>query len=220
MMTTESEWNTQEKGKKMNKRGILIVISGPSGTGKGTIAKILAEDCDFELSVSRTTRTPRPGEVDGVHYYFTAVEVFEKMIKENMLFEYAVYNGNYYGTPVENVEQMINSGKNVILEIEVKGASKIKDVYKEDYISIFIIPPSKQEMEKRLRERGSESDEEIKKRLEISDEEIEMSHCYEYLVVNDTIEKAVDDIKKIVAAESLKTVRNDNAIQKFKGEVK
>lgn len=206
--------------KKMNKRGMLIVISGPSGTGKGTIAKILAKDCDFELSVSRTTRTPRPGEIDGVHYYFTEAEAFEKMIKENKLFEYAVYNGNYYGTPVENVEQMLNSGKNVILEIEVKGASKIKDVYKEDYISIFIIPPTKKEMEMRLRERGSESDEEIKARLEISDEEIKAANCYEYLVVNDTIEKAVDDIKKIVAAESLKTVRNDNAIQKFKGEVK
>ncbi|KAI4453467.1 guanylate kinase-related [Holotrichia oblita] len=204
----------------MNKPGMLIVISGPSGTGKGTIAKILAEDSDFELSVSRTTRAPRPGEIDGKHYYFTTVGEFEKLIEENGFFEYALYNGNYYGTPVENVEQKLLSGKNVILEIEVKGALKIKDVYKNDYISIFIIPPSKEEMEKRLRERGSDSEEDIKKRLEISSAEIEMAHNYEYLVVNDTVENAVSDIKKIVAVEGLKTKRNDNAILKFKGEVK
>jgi len=202
----------------MNKRGILIVISGPSGAGKGTVARILAEDADFELSVSRTTRPPRFGEIDGVHYHFTDKAEFAKLIAENGFFEYAEYSGHYYGTPVENVTRRLDSGKNVVLEIEVKGASKIKDVYKDDYVSVFLIPPSKAELERRLRERGLDSEESIKRRLIISDTEINMAIGYEYLVINREVEQAVLDIKTVVAAERLKTARNAGAIQKFKGE--
>jgi guanylate kinase len=204
----------------MNKKGILIIISGPSGVGKGTVSKELAKDSGYELSVSRTTRPPRVGETDGVHYHFTSLAEFERLKEANGFFEYDSYKGNFYGTPIENVEHRLSEGKNVILEIEVKGASKVMDFYKGDYISIFMLPPDAGELEKRLRSRNTESDADIKERMRIAASEIDRAESYDYLIINNTVKKAVSDIKTIVAAESLKTKRNDNAIQKFKGEMK
>jgi guanylate kinase len=204
----------------MHTKGILIILSGPSGVGKGTVSKELAKDSLFELSVSRTTRQPREGEINGVHYHFTTHAEFENLINANGFFEYASYKGNFYGTPIENVQQRLNEGKNVILEIEVIGASKVMDFYKGDYISIFMLPPGADELEGRLRARNTESEADIKERMRIAASEIDRAASYDYLIINNTVKKAVSDIKTIVAAESLKTKRNDNAIQKFKGEMK
>lgn len=185
----------------MNK-GLLFVVSAPSGCGKGTIlSEILNERIYF--SVSSTTRKPRNGEVDGVDYNFITVSQFKELIEENGMLEYAEYCGNYYGTPKNMVEKMRGAGKNVILEIDVQGAMQVKENCK-DAILVFIMPPSIAELERRLRKRGTETDEVISRRIAKAVDEISFAHKYNYVVVNDELEKAVEDLKSVISAEEHK----------------
>ena len=183
-------------------RGLLLVLSGPSGVGKGTVCRALREDEDNNLhySVSCTTRKPREGEIDGVHYFFKTREEFEHMIENNQLLEHAEFVGNYYGTPVDWVNKILDEGKDVILEIEVQGAMQVKEHFPEA-VFLFLAPPSLQELRNRLIGRGTESEEVIKQRLLVAKEEIEMMDAYDYVVTNDEIHKACDRIQAIVTAE-------------------
>lgn len=195
-------------------RGFLIVLSGPSGCGKGTIvSRLLAERDDTVLSVSVTTRAPRPGDVDGVQYYFRTREQVEQMIREDELLEYARYNNNYYGTPKAAVEAQLAAGRNVILEIEVQGAEKVMERWGEAYVSLFLAAPSLAELEARLRGRGTETEEEIENRLAAAHEELQHIGSYEYLVVNDEVELAVKRINAIIEAEKLRLVRNTSRLE-------
>lgn len=196
----------------MTEKGILIILSGPSGSGKDTVLRALKEvDSDVKVSVSMTTRKPRQGDVDGVDYYFVTREYFEKKIAENKMLEYAEYAGNYYGTPADPVDEMLRQGKAVFLEIEVQGAEKIRKRY-DSVISIFLMPPSMRVLEERLRGRGTEDEETIQHRLFIASEEIRRAPEYDYVVINDTVDNAVDGIETIIKAERKKSFRNKNII--------
>ena len=189
----------------MNK-GILVVISGFSGAGKGTVVKKLLEKSDdYCLSVSMTTRAPRPGEVDGKDYFFVTREKFEETIAENGLIEHAQFVGNYYGTPRAYVEQKLNEGKNVILEIEIQGAMNIKKIYPESVL-LFITPPSAEELERRLKGRGTETEEVIAGRLSRASEESAGINEYDFIVVNDDLDKCVDDV-----IETINTAKREPA---------
>ncbi len=180
------------------KKGILLIVSGLSGAGKGTICKRIMEKYpDYELSISATTRAPRPGEVHGREYFFVTKEEFEEKIKNDQLLEYAQYVDNYYGTPREWVEEQLSQGKNVILEIELQGAFQVRDKM-PDAVLIFIMPPDMEELERRLRGRGSETEEQIKKRLLRAMEEIEFVDQYDYVIVNEEVEKSVEMLHTIV----------------------
>ena len=195
-----------------NKKGLLIIFSGPSGSGKGTIMKsLLASREDTVLSVSMTTRAPRPGEIDGYHYHFVTREEFEKTIAEDGFLEYAEYNGNFYGTPEAPIRRLLNEGKNVMLEIEVQGAEKVMD-HRSDVVSIFITTPSYAELERRLRGRGTEPEEVIQKRMKTSQYELSRAFRYQYIVLNDEVEKAVDRITTIIDAEHMRYSRMENII--------
>ena len=194
-------------------RGLLIVFSGPSGCGKGTVlSQLLAQRDDTVLSVSVTTRPPRPGDVDGVQYFFRSREQVEEMIANDELLEYAEYSGNYYGTPRAAVEQQLNEGKNVILEIEVQGAMKVMKRV-SDYVSVFLAIPSMEELERRLRGRGTESDEVIQKRLSAAAFELDKMNEYQYLVLNDDVSTAVDALNTIIEAEKLRYFRAKNNLE-------
>lgn len=194
----------------MNK-GMLIVVSGPSGCGKGTVlAEILKSDRIF-YSVSATTRSPRPGETDGVNYFFLTKEKFVQLIEEDGMLEYASYCGNYYGTPKRPVEDMLEQGKHVILEIEVQGAMKIMEKHPEA-LFVFILPPSLKELERRLNKRGTEAEDVIKKRLSEAAGEIKLAYKYDYAVINGELSDAVNDLKAIIRAEELKTINSQNNI--------
>lgn len=196
----------------MNNRGMLIILSGPSGSGKGTIVRQLLEQRDDTvLSVSVTTRAPRTGEREGVHYYFKTKQEFERLIENGELLEYAEYNGDYYGTPVKPVEKCVREGKNVILEIEVQGAEKVMDK-REDIVSIFITAPSLTELERRLRRRGSETDASIEQRLKIARWELTRAFRYDYVVMNDKVHSAVERIQAIISAESMRFARMEDFI--------
>ena len=185
----------------MKKRGLLIIMSGPSGVGKGTIREELMKKDDLNLhySVSMTTRGMRPGEINGREYYFVSREEFDQNIKNDNLLEWAEFVGNRYGTPRDKVEQMRNDGKNVMLEIEVNGTAQVLNkVHDEGVISIFIAPPSLEELEKRLRGRGTESDEVIKSRVAKATQEFAFKDQYKYIVVNDDLSKAVDEVRQII----------------------
>lgn len=201
-------------------RGLLIVLSGPSGVGKGTVCRVLREETDNNLqySVSATTRTPREGEVEGVHYFFKTREQFEDMIEHDQLLEHAEFVGNYYGTPVEWVRETLESGKDVILEIEVQGAFQVKERFPEA-VFLFLAPPSLQELRNRLVGRGTESEEVIKQRLLVAREEIELMDAYDYVVTNDEVDKAIDRIKAIVTAEHCKRERVASLYKKAMMEV-
>lgn len=190
----------------MKNDGLLVVISGPAGTGKGTVVKELSRDDNIRVSVSATTRAPRPGEIGGVHYHYLSREQFVEMIGCDGFLEYAEYCGNYYGSPKKQAEEWMRQGKDVILEIEVQGCKKIKEKNPE-CISIFIMPPSEQELENRLRGRGTETEEVILRRLERAKEEMELSRDYDYIVVNDTVEECVKDIAAVLRAEKLRAKR-------------
>jgi guanylate kinase len=190
----------------MKEKGLLVVISGPSGAGKGTICKALLEKNDFWLSVSATTRYPRAGEVDGINYYFLDKEEFEKRIGKQGFLEYAEVYGNYYGTPRDNVLSAIESGKDVVLEIDIQGALKVKETYPEG-VFIFILPPSMAELKKRIINRGSETEESLMTRFKAAYKEINYVSKYNYAVVNDTIETAVGKIENIIAAERCRVDR-------------
>ena len=194
---------------KLNQRGLLIVLSGPSGVGKGTVRKALFEmpEQEFVYSVSMTTRPPRPGEVDGVDYYFVSKEEFEKQIQEGNLLEYAEFVGNYYGTPKDKVEEQLNKGKEVILEIEVNGALQVRDKCK-DAVFIFLVPPTRKALYDRLKQRGTESEERIIARITKANKEFKLAHQYDYIVVNDEVYNAADRIMAIIRAEHAKTFRS------------
>lgn len=195
-----------------NKKGLLIIFSGPSGSGKGTIMKsLLASRDDTVLSVSMTTRAPRPGEIDGYHYHFVTREEFQKTIEEDGFLEYAEYNGNFYGTPEAPIRRLLNEGKNVMLEIEVQGAEKVMD-HRSDVVSIFITIPSFEELERRLRGRGTEPEEVIQGRMKTSQYELSRAFRYQYIVLNDEVEKAVDRINTIIDAEYMRYSRMENTI--------
>ncbi|MBU5454013.1 guanylate kinase [Caproiciproducens sp. MSJ-32] len=201
---------------KKNK-GVLIVISGPSGAGKGTICKKLIEkNKNIYLSVSATTRNPREGEIDGVNYYFLTKEEFERKVKENGFIEYAEVHGNFYGTPRVNVNKMLEEGKDVILEIDIQGALQVKENFKEG-VFIFILPPSMEELKRRIIKRGSETEESLMTRFKNAYKEINYVSKYNYAVVNDTLELAVSKVEAIIAAEKCRVDRiKDNTILESK----
>ena len=186
------------------KKGRLIVISGPSGVGKGTVVRALMErDPNVRLSVSATTREIRPNEIDGVHYYFISRERFEQMIVEDCFLEHARYVGNYYGTPEEPVDRMLAEGHDVILEIEVQGGLQIME-RRPDAIAVFIVAPSFEVLAGRLRGRGDTDEEKVLMRLQQARMEYLVANQYQYIVVNDRLEDAVDDVQAILRAEALK----------------
>ena len=202
----------------MKKEGMLVIISGPSGAGKGTVVTELIKTGEFSLSISATTRKPRPGEIDGTHYYFYDKETFETMQKKNQRLEWAEFCGNYYGTPRKYVEKQMAEGKNVILEIEVQGALQIKELYPE-CVLVFLIPPNLEELGRRLIKRGTEDKQTINRRIHRALEEMEFILQYDYIVINETIQKATEDICAIVKAESMKSSRNTKIKEQFKGEI-
>ncbi|MGS2776792.1 guanylate kinase [Robertmurraya sp. GLU-23] len=192
----------------MQEKGLLIVLSGPSGVGKGTVRKEVFSQPDtaFEYSISMTTRAPREGEVDGVDYFFKSREEFEQLIKEEKLLEYAEFVDNYYGTPVDYVRQTLDSGKDVFLEIEVQGARQVRKKF-PDGLFIFLVPPSLSELKNRIVTRGTETEDVINNRMNAAREELEMMHLYDYVVENDQVDRAVERIKAIVVAEHLRRER-------------
>lgn len=194
---------------KLNERGLLVVISGPSGVGKGTVRRALFElpNHQFEYSISYTTRPIREGEIDGEDYHFVSRETFEQMIKEEKFLEWAEFVGNYYGTPKEAIEEKLAAGKEVVLEIEVDGALQIRKQMK-DAVFIFIVPPGKQALYDRLLKRGTESEEKIKERIDKAESEFKLAHKYDYIVVNDDVMNAADRIVAIIRAEHAKTQRS------------
>lgn len=196
---------------------MLVVLSGPSGSGKGTVLKEFLKDEDFGLSVSATSRKPRPGDEEGVTYFFKTREEFEEMIKNDEFFEYAEFGGNYYGTPKKYVLDQINNGKNIILEIEVQGAMQVKKAVPEAVL-IFMTTPDITVLRKRLEGRQTEDQEVIDKRIEIALGEIEYLNCYDYLVINDDLDKTVEDLKNIINKAKGKAKNNLEFIKKFKGE--
>ncbi len=182
----------------VNKKGVLVLFSGPSGVGKDTVLDIvLNKDKNLKKSISLTTRGIRENEVDGKDYYFISTEKFENMISQGQVLEYAKYGSNFYGTPKAPIDEWLSEGKTVILKIEVQGASKIKELY-PDSVSIFILPPSMNELENRLRSRGTESEDDINKRLDIARGEVERSKDYDFIVINDDLETASDKVIAIV----------------------
>ena len=198
-------------------RGFLIVFSGPSGCGKGTVMKeLLAKRTDVVMSVSVTTRAPREGDIDGVHYFFRTREQVEQMIADGALLEYAEYNGNYYGTPKAAVEEELAKGRHVILEIEVQGAEKVMSSWKEEDVSLFLAAPSLAELEHRLRGRGTETEADILRRMTAAEEELNHIGSYQYLVINDDVTLAVDRINAIIEAETLRLSRNQSKMEALK----
>lgn len=194
---------------KLNERGLLVVISGPSGVGKGTVRKALFDMPKHNLtySVSMTTRKMRPGEVDGKDYYFVSREEFEKKIEEGKLLEHAEFVGNYYGTPLDKVNEQLDNGNEVVLEIEVEGAQQVKKKM-PDCVMIFIVPPGKQALYDRLKSRGTESEEVINQRIQKANREFKKAYLYDYIVVNDEVNNAADRIMAIIRAEHAKTERS------------
>lgn len=200
-----------------NNKGLLIVLSGPSGAGKGTICKELIESGDFYLSVSATTRKPREGEVEGKNYYFLTKEEFRKKITEDGFLEYAEVYDNLYGTPRSKVLEAIEEGKDVILEIDIQGALKVKEKYPQG-VFIFILPPSMEELKQRIINRGSETPESLVKRFKSAYQEINYVSKYNYAVVNDTVDDAVSKIKGILSAEKCRVDRIKDDILNSKEE--
>lgn len=204
----------------MNKQGLLVVVSGFSGAGKGTAMKRLLEKYDtYALSVSATTRAPREGEQDGREYFFKTVEAFEEMIAKDELVEYAQYVTNYYGTPRAYVEEQLAAGRNVILEIEIQGALKIKEKF-PDAVLLFIVPPSAAVLRERLIGRGTESIDVIEARLKRAVEEAEGVEAYDYIVVNDNLEECVEDINEIIKSEQKRVAKNLTLINNIRDELK
>lgn len=204
---------------KLNTKGLLIVISGPSGVGKGTVRKALfaRSGHDLDYSVSMTTRAPREGEVDGVDYYFVTKEEFLKQIDNGNLLEHAEFVGNMYGTPKDKVEEKLELGHEVVLEIEVNGALQVREKMK-DAVFIFIAPPTFEALENRLLSRGTEDEAIIKERLEKAKREIKLASFYDYIVINDEVSNAADRIMAIIRAEHAKCSRTLNEYYKLMEE--
>ena len=199
-------------------KGILLVISGFAGTGKGTLVQELLKRYDnYALSVSATTRDPRPGEEDGVHYFFKTKEEFEQMIQEKKLIEYACYVGNYYGTPKEYVQEQLENGKDVILEIEIQGAMKIREKF-PDTLLVFVCPPSMEELKNRLVGRGTETLDVINGRLRRAVEESKGMDKYDYLLINDDLEECVDTLHETIRCERMRASRNHDFVSRIQKE--
>lgn len=200
----------------MFREGLLVVVSGPSGTGKGTLlSSIKQTEKSMKFSVSATTRSPRSGESDGVNYFFKTHEEFESMIKNGELVEWVKYCDNYYGTPKKCIEDTVKAGFDCLLEIEVEGALNIKTIY-PDCVSIFILPPSFEELRRRIEDRGTEKPEVIEKRMEKALKEMKYVDKYDYVVVNDRIEEAVNNIRSILVSEKLMLKRNKNILESIR----
>ncbi|MCE5004323.1 guanylate kinase [Staphylococcus chromogenes] len=202
-------------------KGLLIVLSGPSGVGKGTVRKRIFDDSttSYKYSISMTTRSMRVGETDGVDYFFKTRDEFEKLIEEDAFIEYAEYVGNYYGTPVQYVRETMNAGHDVFLEIEVEGAKQVRKKF-PDALFIFLAPPSLDHLRERLIGRGTESEEKIQSRVNEARKEVEMMNLYDYVVVNDEVDLAKDRIQAIVEAEHLKRERIEAKYRKMLLEAK
>ena len=204
----------------MNKKGILIVVSGFSGAGKGTLMKEIMKQYDnYALSISATTRKPREGEVDGREYFFHTVDEFEKMIAQDELIEYAKYVDNYYGTPRAYVEEKLEEGKDVILEIEIQGALKVKEKFPETLL-LFVTPPNVEILRNRLIGRGTETMEVIESRMKRAIDESEGMDSYDYLVINDDLQECVEEMHHIIQEEHKRTFRNTDFIEQIKRELK
>ena len=204
---------------KMKRKGILIVVSGFSGAGKGTLMKRLMSTYDnYALSISMTTRAPRQGEENGREYFFVNREAFEEKIGQDGFIEYACYCDNYYGTPKEYVEKQLEEGKDVILEIEIQGALKVKEKFPSALL-LFVMPPSVEELRKRLEGRGTESAEVIEKRLKRASEEAEGIEQYDFIVVNDNLEECVKEMHALIAAARNTPERNQEVINNMRKEL-
>lgn len=196
------------------KKGLLIVVSGPSGTGKGTVCARLLEETAMAYSISATTRAPRAGEVDGKNYYFLTREEFEKRIAAGDFLEYANVYGNYYGTPLGAIKERLADGEDVLLEIDTQGALNVMGKC-PDALFIFLLPPSIAELERRIRGRGSETEESLAKRLGAAQKEIAIGKKYKYVVVNDTVKNAVASVKSIILAEHCKIINNEHLFEEL-----
>lgn len=205
---------------KMKRRGLLIVLSGPSGVGKGTVRAAIFNKTDqkFVYSVSATTRAARPGEVDGKDYFFKTREEFEKMIEQGQLLEYAEYVGNYYGTPIDYVEKTLAEGKDVFLEIEVQGAIQVREKMPEG-VYIFLTPPDLSVLQSRIVNRGTDSDDVIQQRMKKAREELNLMKHYDYAVRNDQVDLAVAKIECIIASEHLRVQRSIDTIEEIEEEL-
>ena len=204
----------------MNEKGILIVVSGFSGSGKGTLMKeLLTRYPDtYALSISATTRLPREGEVDGREYFFVSKDEFEKMIAKGELIEYAKYVENYYGTPRDYVEKKLDEGKDVILEIEIQGALNVKKMF-PDTLLLFVTPPSAEELKKRLVGRGTETMDVIESRMDRACEEAEGMENYDYLIVNDSLDRCVEEMHSIIQGEHRRSSRNCEFMKEIKQDL-
>ncbi|HHY79620.1 MAG TPA: guanylate kinase [Thermoanaerobacter sp.] len=201
------------------KKGLLIVLSGPSGAGKGTICKALMEkEKNLKLSISATTRQPRSGEIEGKNYFFKSEEEFEKMIENDSFLEWAKVYDHYYGTPKDFVLKNLEEGNDVVLEIDIQGALKIKEKFPEG-VFIFILPPSMEELKNRIKKRGTETEEEIIKRFKSAYEELNYVSRYNYVVINDSVEEAVEKIRAIIIAEKCRVDRNKDLYLEIKEEL-
>ena len=204
----------------MKKKGVLLVVSGFSGAGKGTLVQKLIKEYDnYALSVSMTTRDPRPGEIDGVHYHFVTDQEFEEKIASGGMIEYAGYCRHYYGTPRDYVEQNLAQGKDVILEIEIQGAQKVREQY-ADAILLFVMPPSARELYNRLAGRGTETEDVIRERMQRATQESEGIDIYDYIVVNDNLDDCIRDINTIVEAARHRPSANEAFIGQIERELK
>ena len=204
----------------MNRKGILIVVSGFAGSGKGTLMKELLNQYDnYALSISATTRKPRGQEVDGKEYFFKSVEEFEKMIAQEDLIEYANYVGNYYGTPKAYVEEQLNAGKDVILEIEIQGALKVKEKFPNTLL-LFVTPPSAEILKARLVGRGTETMDVVEMRMRRAAEEAEGLASYDYILINDDLQVCVEQMHNIIHSEHFRTSRNHDFMNQIKEELK
>ena len=203
----------------MKKQGTLVVVSGFAGTGKGTVMKELLSRYDsYALSISATTRNPRPGEVHGREYFFKTVEEFQTMIAHNEFVEYACYVGNYYGTPKAYVEEQLAAGKDVILEIEIQGALKIKEQFPEALL-LFIAPPSADVLKTRLVGRGTETEDVIEQRLARAVEESKGIENYDYLVVNDDLDECVENVHQMIQSAGWKMSRRENDVEELRKQI-
>ena len=203
----------------MSKKGLQIILSGFSGSGKGTVVKKLVEKYDkYALSISATTRVPRDNEIENVSYFYITRQEFEELINQDKLLEYAVYSDNYYGTPAEYVYEKRNAGYDVILEIETQGALKVKEKCPES-ILIFMMPPSIEELRKRLTDRGTETEEEINKRLQQAKRETKVMDRYDYLIINDNVDDCVELLHNIIVSEHKRVENRLELIEKCKIEI-
>ena len=202
-------------------RGLIVAVSGPSGVGKGTVLARVEELMEkanpgsVGHSISVTTRAPRGTEQDGVEYYFRTTEEFEQMIKDGRIVEYDRYVDNYYGTPSEPLEKMLTKGQDVLFDITIEGSLALNRKFDIDTVTIFILPPSMEELENRLRGRGTETDEKIRLRMEQARNEIKRAGEFEYIITNDDVERAAGDILAIITAEKLKASKNINAVKEL-----